>query len=95
LDKRHTQGKELYSPHPRLCENSSPLIDFAYKHVRSTVTDCPFAGTITQDLLESGSDSMSGQAFSDMPFTFFVGGEKAGLATRQRKNRSRTSSNIL
>ncbi|CAI2192610.1 7882_t:CDS:2, partial [Funneliformis geosporum] len=30
----------LYFPHPRPCENSSPLIDFAYKHVRSTVNDC-------------------------------------------------------
>ncbi|CAI2193169.1 3661_t:CDS:2, partial [Funneliformis geosporum] len=40
----------LYFPHPRPCENSSPLIDFAYKHVRSTVNDC-------QKTVEAKSDS--------------------------------------
>ncbi|GET04606.1 C2H2-type zinc finger transcription factor [Rhizophagus clarus] len=97
--------KALYSPHPRLCENYNPLVDFAYEHVRTTVSDWvrllemePNPLTITQDLPESWFRINVWRtldiAFSDIPFTFFVGGEKAGLATRERKNRSRTLSNI-
>ncbi|CAG8674869.1 2345_t:CDS:2, partial [Paraglomus occultum] len=93
--------KALYSPHPRLCENYNPLTDFVYEHVRTTG---PLAGngtnplTNTQDLPESWFRINVWRtldiAFSDMPFMLFVGGEKAGLATRERNNRSRTLSNM-
>ncbi|RUS28554.1 hypothetical protein BC938DRAFT_481750 [Jimgerdemannia flammicorona] len=33
-------------------------------------------------------------AFSDIPYTFFIGGEKSGLASNERKNRYRTLANV-
>ncbi|CAI2181738.1 11046_t:CDS:10 [Funneliformis geosporum] len=97
--------KALYSSYPRLCENYNPLVDFPYEHVRTTVSDWvrllemePNPLTITQDLPESWFRINVWRtvdiAFSDLPFVFFVGGEKAGLATKDRKNRGRTLSNI-
>ncbi|CAG8661085.1 12946_t:CDS:10 [Funneliformis mosseae] len=97
--------KALYSSYPRLCENYNPLVDFPYEHVRTTVSDWvrllemePNPLTITQDLPESWFRINVWRtvdiAFSDLPFVFFVGGEKAGLATKDRKNCGRTLSNI-
>ncbi|CAB4488879.1 unnamed protein product [Rhizophagus irregularis] len=97
--------KALYSSHPRLCENYNPHVDFPYEHVRTTVSDWvrllemePNPLTSTQDLPESWFRINVWRtidiAFSDVPFLFFVGGEKAGLATKDRKNRGRTLSNI-
>ncbi|GBC17023.2 C2H2-type zinc finger transcription factor [Rhizophagus irregularis DAOM 181602=DAOM 197198] len=97
--------KALYSSHPRLCENYNPHVDFPYEHVRTTVSDWvrllemePNPLTSTQDLPESWFRINVWRtidiAFSDVPFVFFVGGEKAGLATKDRKNRGRTLSNI-
>ncbi|RUS25647.1 hypothetical protein BC938DRAFT_471845, partial [Jimgerdemannia flammicorona] len=95
--------KALYSAHPRLNQNYNPLIDFPYEHVRTTVSDWvrllemepnPF----TQDLPESWFRINVWRtidiAFSDTPYVIFVGGEKAGLASAERKNRGRALSNI-
>ncbi|CAJ0757531.1 4078_t:CDS:10 [Entrophospora sp. SA101] len=94
----------LYASHPRLCRDYNPLVDFAYEHVRTTVTDWVrllemHPNPLTQqDLPESWFRINVWRtvdiAFSDTPFVFFVGGEKAGLASTERKNRGRTLNNI-
>jgi len=93
----------LNTPHPRLGNNYNPQKDFAYEHVRTTVLDWV-------RLLEIQSNPLTLEmpecwyrvnvwrtidiAFSDIPYTYFVGGEKSGFASSERKNRYRTLANI-
>ncbi|PKC09954.1 hypothetical protein RhiirA5_472474 [Rhizophagus irregularis] len=79
-----------------VCENYNPLVDFTYEQG-------PFAGIGTKSI--NNHTRFTGSwfrinawrtldiAFSDIPFALFVG-QKAGIATRERKNRSRTLSNV-
>ncbi|POG77928.1 hypothetical protein GLOIN_2v1767249 [Rhizophagus irregularis DAOM 181602=DAOM 197198] len=79
-----------------ICENYNPLVDFTYEQG-------PFAGIGTKSI--NNHTRFTGSwfrinawrtldiAFSDIPFALFVG-QKAGIATRERKNRSRTLSNV-
>ncbi|CAB4401723.1 unnamed protein product [Rhizophagus irregularis] len=77
--------KALYSSHPRLCENYNPHVDFPYEHVRTTVSDWV-------RLLEMEPNPLT--STQDLPENLYLKGEKAGLATKDRKNRGRTLSNI-
>ncbi|CAJ0842920.1 6493_t:CDS:2, partial [Entrophospora sp. SA101] len=78
----------LYASHPRLCHDYNPLVNFAYEHVRTTVTDWVrllemHPNPLTQqDLPESWFRINVWRtvdiAFSDTPFVFFVGKKDDG-----------------
>ncbi|CAG8768171.1 25222_t:CDS:2, partial [Dentiscutata erythropus] len=94
----------LYAPHPKLNRNYDPFADFAYEHVRTTVSDWVRLLEMRPNPLTMNNFSENwfrtnvwrtlDVAFSDMPFVFFVGGEKAGVASSERKNRDRQLSNV-
>ncbi|RUP48480.1 hypothetical protein BC936DRAFT_144504 [Jimgerdemannia flammicorona] len=93
----------LNTPHPRLGEDYNPKTDFAYEHVRTTVSDWvrllemepnPLSLDMPEAWYRMNVWRTVDIAFSDVPFTYFVGGEKAGLACSERKNRSRKLSNV-
>uniref|UniRef100_A0A1D1ZBK4 Uncharacterized protein n=1 Tax=Anthurium amnicola TaxID=1678845 RepID=A0A1D1ZBK4_9ARAE len=95
--------KELNTPNPRLGDSFDPQVDYAYDHIRTTVADWlrlleMQPNPLTLDMPESWYRINVWRtvdiAFSDIPFTYVIGGEKAGLACSERKNRYRTLANI-
>ncbi|CAG8826859.1 33236_t:CDS:2, partial [Gigaspora margarita] len=94
----------IYASHPKFCRKYNPSTDFKFEHVRTTVGDWlrlyemhPNPLTL-QNLPESWYRVNVWRtidiAFSDIPFVLFVGGEKAGLASSERKNRDRQLNNV-
>ncbi|RIB15284.1 hypothetical protein C2G38_1590933 [Gigaspora rosea] len=92
----------LNTPHHRLGSNYNPQNDFVYEHVRTTVSDWvrllemqpnPLALDMPEAWYRINVWRSIDIAFSDTPYTYVVGGEKAGLASSERKNRYRTLSN--
>ncbi|CAG8800662.1 10176_t:CDS:2, partial [Gigaspora margarita] len=69
----------LYAPHPKFCREYDPFKDFAYEHVRTTVSDWV-------RLLEMQPNPLSLRDFPES--------EKAGIASSDRKNRNRGLSGI-
>ncbi|RUS32739.1 hypothetical protein BC938DRAFT_474466 [Jimgerdemannia flammicorona] len=96
--------KELNRPHPKLGEGYNPKTDFPYNHVKSTVADWILLleadpNPLTLDLPEAWYRTNVWRcidiAFSNIPYVVVVGGERAGIASTERKNLFRTLANEL
>ncbi|CAG8653474.1 3249_t:CDS:2, partial [Acaulospora morrowiae] len=95
--------KALNTIHPRLGDNFNLQKDFTYDHIRTTVADWlrlleMQPNSLTLDMPEAWYRinvwRMVDIAFSDIPYTYVIGGEKVELISSERKNRYRTLSNI-
>ncbi|RUP49568.1 hypothetical protein BC936DRAFT_142183 [Jimgerdemannia flammicorona] len=94
--------EELNQPHARLGKAYDPTIDYVYDHIKSTVADWvrllektpnPLALNMPEQWYRANLWRSIDIAFGDIPYVFVVGGERAGIATAERKNRHRTLGN--
>ncbi|CAG8831806.1 41550_t:CDS:10, partial [Gigaspora margarita] len=89
--------KALNTSHPRLGGNFNPQVDFAFDHIRTTVADwlCLLEmqpNPLTLDMPEAWYRInvwwTIDIAFSDIPYTYVIGGEKADAYVRTIGTRS-------
>ncbi|KAF0470740.1 hypothetical protein F8M41_025289 [Gigaspora margarita] len=83
--------KALNTSHPRLGGNFNPQVDFAFDHIRTTVADWlrlleMQPNPLTLDMPEAWYRINVWRtidiAFSDIPYTYIIGGEKADAYVR-------------
>ncbi|RIA83184.1 hypothetical protein C1645_743266 [Glomus cerebriforme] len=95
--------KAITVPHPRSGDDYNPQKDFVFEHIKTTVSDWvrllemqpnPLTLEMPEAWYRINVWRTIDIAFSDIPYTYVVGGEKAGLACTERKNRYRTLANI-
>nr|CAG8563336.1 3191_t:CDS:10 [Entrophospora candida] len=93
----------LNAQHPKLGKDFNIATDFQYEHVRTTIADWvrlyemtpnPLCMEMPESWYRIHVWRTIDIAFSDLPYVFLIGGEKACLATSERKNRLRTLDNF-
>ncbi|RUP50254.1 hypothetical protein BC936DRAFT_139851 [Jimgerdemannia flammicorona] len=86
--------EELNRPHDNLGKDYDPSIHFAYDYGQLIEKNPnPLTMNWPESWYRSNVWRAVDNAFGDIPFVFVVGGEVAGIATTERKNRYRMLSN--